>query len=50
MRVSIQDDPRGESEPRVDMLVVEFGDLGSSDSVLAWKEDCTSGASVVNYG
>ena len=50
VRVSIRDDLRGESEPGVDMLVVEFGDLGASNGVLTGEEDCASGAPVVDYG
>jgi hypothetical protein len=47
--VSVGDDPGGESDLEVHMLVIQLCNLGSSDCILTWKEYCTSRISMIYY-
>jgi len=45
--VAVTDDFFGKSKPLIQMIKIEFGDLGASDCCRAWKEYCTYRTSVI---
>ena len=48
--VSVGDYAAGQPEPWVQVLVVQLGNLGARDHALAWKEQRSAQAPMVNYG
>ena len=46
--ISVADDSFGQSKPSVQMIEIEFGDLGSCYCGRTREEDCASGASMVD--
>ena len=49
MRVPVGYDPRGKPEPGVHVLIVQLGNLGSSDCQLTWQEDGAPEAPMIHY-
>jgi hypothetical protein len=50
MGVSIRDHLVGESEPGVQVVIVELCDLGARNGTVAGEKDCSPRAPVVNNG
>ena len=47
--ISIGDELLRKSEPSIDMIHIELGDLRASDGGGAGQEDCRPGTTMINY-